>query len=135
MSEFVLYTYETAAGKTVCHAYTRDSTGPLSQAAAAAAGKKLQSSDSGIGYMVLPAELFPGDAPAASAAALHPATAALLRFFGYEHLPPELQVVSKPFGDLARTLAVSNLEGAELTTGLRKLLEAKDCIVRAALSG
>jgi hypothetical protein len=26
-----------------------------------------------------------------------------------------------------------NLEGAELTVGLRKLLEAKDCMVRAAL--
>jgi hypothetical protein len=29
----------------------------------------------------------------------------LLQFFAYEHLPPHLQAVSKPFGDLARELA------------------------------
>lgn len=63
---------------------------------------------------------------------MHPATQALLRFFEYDHLPVNLQEVSKPFYDLAHRFA-GELEGAELTTGLRKLLEAKDCIVRAAL--
>jgi hypothetical protein len=63
---------------------------------------------------------------------MHPATEAILRFFEYEHLPPHLQEVSRPFCELARDMA-SRFEGAELTTGLRKLLEAKDCIVRAAL--
>lgn len=63
---------------------------------------------------------------------MHPATEAILRFFEYEHLPPNLRDVSKPFCDLAHDMA-SRFEGAELTTGLRKLLEAKDCMVRAAL--
>jgi hypothetical protein len=62
----------------------------------------------------------------------HPSTAAILRFFEYQHLPPHLQDVSRPFCELARDLA-ERFEGAELTTGLRKLLEAKDCIVRSAL--
>ena len=57
----------------------------------------------------------------------------LLQFFAYEHLPPHLQTVSKPFGDLARELAESLPANAESTTALRKLLEAKDCAVRAVL--
>ena len=65
---------------------------------------------------------------------MHPATQSLLQFFDYEHLPPHLAEVSKPFHDLAHQVAGMDTEhGAELTTGLRKLLEAKDCIVRAAL--
>jgi hypothetical protein len=63
---------------------------------------------------------------------IHPASAAILRFFAYEHLPVHLQEVSKPFYDLAYDMA-DRFEGPELTTGLRKLLEAKDCMVRAAL--
>lgn len=63
---------------------------------------------------------------------MHPATEAILRYFEYEHLPPHLQAVSKPFAELARNMA-SLLDGPELTVGLRKLLEAKDCCVRAAL--
>lgn len=57
----------------------------------------------------------------------------LLQFFAYEHLPPHLQVVSKPFGDMARELAGSLPANAESTTALRKLLESKDCAVRAVL--
>jgi hypothetical protein len=67
---------------------------------------------------------------------LHPATAALLEFFEYEHLPPHLRAVSEPFCNLAYVLAHNEElqgRGAELTTALRKLLEAKDCAVRAAL--
>jgi hypothetical protein len=63
---------------------------------------------------------------------MHPSTAAILRFFEYEHLPQHLQDVSQPFAELAHDMA-GRFEGAELTTGLRKLLEAKDCMVRAAL--
>lgn len=65
---------------------------------------------------------------------MHPSTQAILRFFEYEHLPERLQRISKPFGDLAREMASLDLEGAEVTVGLRKLLEAKDCFVRAALT-
>lgn len=66
------------------------------------------------------------------ARAIHPATLALLAYFAYDHLPEHLRVVSKPFSDLAHDLAVK-LDGPELTVCLRKMLEAKDCAVRAAL--
>ena len=65
---------------------------------------------------------------------MHPSTKSLLSFFEYKHLPPHLQEVSKPFCDLATSIAsMDTKHGPELTAGLRKLLEAKDCIVRAAL--
>lgn len=57
----------------------------------------------------------------------------LLQFFEYSHLPARLQEVSKPFGDMANALVASLPENPESTTALRKLLEAKDCAVRALL--
>lgn len=63
---------------------------------------------------------------------MHPSTAQILTYFEYDHLPRHLQAVSAPICGLAHKFA-SELEGPELTTGLRKLLEAKDCFVRAAL--
>lgn len=63
---------------------------------------------------------------------MHPSTEAILKFFAYEHLPIKLQEISEPFHRLAY-LSAGKLEGPELTAGLRKLLEAKDCMVRAAL--
>lgn len=57
----------------------------------------------------------------------------ILRFFAFEHLPLKLQAVSKPFSDLAYLMAQTLPECAELSAGLRKLLEAKDCAVRAAI--
>ena len=63
---------------------------------------------------------------------LHPATAQVVRFFAYDHLPEKLQEISKPFGDLALHMAIIQT-GPEVTVGLRKLLEAKDCMVRASL--
>jgi hypothetical protein len=57
----------------------------------------------------------------------------LLRFFTWEHLPADLQAVSRPCGDLAEHMARELPVCAETTAGLRKLLEAKDCFVRAAL--
>ena len=68
---------------------------------------------------------------------MHPSTEALLKFFEYEHLPPKLKIVSEPFYTLANNLVYRAdellLDGPELTVALRKLLEAKDCAVRAAL--
>lgn len=58
----------------------------------------------------------------------------LLQFFSYEHLPAHLQKVSRPFGELAQTLADTLPPNAERTTALRKLLEAKDCAVRAVIA-
>jgi hypothetical protein len=63
----------------------------------------------------------------------HPATTGLLRYFEYAHLPERLQAVSRPCGELAQAMVDELPDGPELTTGLRKLLEAKDCFVRAAL--
>jgi hypothetical protein len=57
----------------------------------------------------------------------------LLKFFEYKRLPPDLQVVSKHFYELAHALAKDLPKSAETTTALRKLLESKDCAVRAAL--
>ena len=73
----------------------------------------------------------------------------LLQFFEYKHLPPRLQMISAPFHDMAhnlcntiernpeRTMALRKLIRSEEHTSelqsLRKLIEAKDCAVRAAI--
>jgi len=57
----------------------------------------------------------------------------ILKYFEFKHLPVGLQGVS---GDVHRLAVImdNNLpECAEKSAGLRKLLEAKDCFVRAAL--
>lgn len=82
------------------------------------------------------------------------------QFFAYEHLPPKLQAVSKPFCVLARIIlgtdhvgqdaanAIDPNDGGppipiyafplpwnpERTVALRKLLEAKDAAVRAVIA-
>ncbi|WP_067483749.1 hypothetical protein [Actinomadura hibisca] len=63
----------------------------------------------------------------------HPGTQHLARHFEYDHLPEHLQAVSRPCGELAEEMIRALPDGPELTAGLRKLLEAKDCFVRAAL--
>ena len=57
----------------------------------------------------------------------------LMQFFTFAHLPANLQTVSKPCGELAKLMDDTLPETAEKTAGLRKLLEAKDCFVRALL--
>ena len=64
---------------------------------------------------------------------MHPAISHVLKFFAYEHLPERLQKISKPFGTLAQELAERAPDNQETTVALRKLLEAKDAAVRAAL--
>jgi hypothetical protein len=64
---------------------------------------------------------------------MHPAIAQIFQYFAYAHLQPPLQAVSKPCHDLAAAMIAMLRENPELTVGLRKLLEAKDCFVRAAL--
>ena len=61
-------------------------------------------------------------------------TPPILKFFKYDHLPPKLQEVSRACSELA-TRMVQHLpeNSTELYIGLRKLLEAKDCFVRAQL--
>lgn len=58
---------------------------------------------------------------------------AIARYFDYEHLPAHLQETSRLFSDLAELMITTLPQGPEVTAGLRKLLEAKDCFVRAAL--
>lgn len=57
----------------------------------------------------------------------------ILKFFGYEHLPHKLQQYSAPFADVAEWIVAHVPRNAERTVALRKLLEAKDAAVRAAL--
>lgn len=57
----------------------------------------------------------------------------ILRYFAYEHLPEKLQGVSRPFYDLAHDIDHTLPGGPEKSVALRKLLEAKDAAVRAAL--
>lgn len=59
----------------------------------------------------------------------------ILRYFETEHLPLHLGLVSRPFQSLAWATAKNMPYCAETSAGLRKLLEAKDCVVRAALEG
>ncbi len=56
----------------------------------------------------------------------------MLQFFSYAHLPPHLAEVSSPFCDLAHTICTLP-RNPERTVALRKLLESKDCAVRAVL--
>ena len=56
-----------------------------------------------------------------------------MKHFAYGHLPPHLKEVSRPICDLAEQMDISLPDGPEKSAGLRKLLEAKDCFVRAKL--
>jgi hypothetical protein len=75
----------------------------------------------------------------------------ILQFFAYEHLPPKLAAVSRPFCELAHEIVgiLPSPNGAsretllplgglprnpERTVALRKLLEAKDAAVRALVA-
>lgn len=58
----------------------------------------------------------------------------ILAFFEYNHLPEHLQEVSRGISDIAKEMDSNLKPSAELSAGLRKLLEAKDCFVRAKVS-
>lgn len=57
----------------------------------------------------------------------------IMKHFKFEHLPENLQRVSKPVCSLAASVEDYLPACPEKSAGLRKLLEAKDCFVRAAL--
>lgn len=57
----------------------------------------------------------------------------LLQFFAYLHLPAHLQDISRPLGEMAQLMVDTLPANPERSAGLRKLLEAKDCFVRAKL--
>jgi hypothetical protein len=57
----------------------------------------------------------------------------MLQYFEYSHLPPKMQAISMPFGELAKLMVDQLPRNPERTVMLRKLLEAKDCAVRASI--
>lgn len=63
----------------------------------------------------------------------HPGTVSVAKYFAFEHLTGDPREVSQQCHDLAEAMVDELPDGPELTAGLRKLLEAKDCFVRAAL--
>lgn len=57
----------------------------------------------------------------------------MLQFFNYSHLPEKMQGISKGFSIQAHGLVKTLPRNPERTAALRKLLEAKDCAVRASI--
>jgi hypothetical protein len=58
----------------------------------------------------------------------------MIGYFSYKHLPEHLQVISKPFHDLAVVLIDTLPDNREKEKALDKLLEAKDAAVRSNLN-
>lgn len=59
----------------------------------------------------------------------------MMRNFRYAHLPLHLQDVSLRFAALARWIVDNIPSSPERTVALRKVLEGKDCAVRARIEG
>lgn len=57
----------------------------------------------------------------------------MMQFFGYTHLPENLRAVSEPFCRMAEDVCCNLPRNPERTVCLRKLMEAKDCAVRARI--
>jgi hypothetical protein len=58
----------------------------------------------------------------------------VIKFFSYEHLPAgPLRDTSEMVAKLAQEMETRLPDGPEKSAGMRKLLEAKDCFVRAML--
>jgi hypothetical protein len=66
----------------------------------------------------------------------HASTRQIARWFSYGHLPAGTpRHISAMCAALAGQMVSELADNPELVTGLRKLLEAKDCFVRAAIAG
>lgn len=63
----------------------------------------------------------------------HVAVAAMARKFAWGQLPEHLQEISRPIAIAAATMAELLPDGPDLTDGLRKLWEAKNSFVVAAI--
>jgi len=64
----------------------------------------------------------------------HPSVVQVTRFYEFNHLPEPLYTVAHQCATL-KDLMLANIEDdPELVIGLRKLLEAKDCFVRASVA-
>lgn len=59
-----------------------------------------------------------------------------IQYFKFEHLPDgKLKDISKLCASFAHLMEKRLPDGPEKSAGMRKLLEAKDCFIRAALDG
>lgn len=58
----------------------------------------------------------------------------MLEFFAFSHLPERLRYVSAVFCSAAMMTVAMCPRNAERTVALRKLLESKDCAVRAVIA-
>lgn len=56
-----------------------------------------------------------------------------INYFEFEHLPEPLREVAEPISELAHMMLDNIVYSEQLEIGLQKLLEAKDCFVRARL--
>lgn len=63
----------------------------------------------------------------------HPSVRHFEPLFSIDHLPSHLQPIAAPFATLAKVTLSQLEDGPELAAGLRKLVEAKDCLVRQAV--
>lgn len=68
-----------------------------------------------------------------SAPTMHPAVRQALRGLNCDHLPEDLRAVAEPFREVGLMMAEELPSDPEVTRGLHKLVEAKDCAVRAAV--
>jgi hypothetical protein len=59
----------------------------------------------------------------------------MMKWLSYEHLPEELQGCVKSYRKLGTTICQLIPAGPERTVALRKLVESKDCAVRAIIEG
>lgn len=58
----------------------------------------------------------------------------VMQFFEFSHLPVNLQYISSPFYDLAQSIHETLPNNEQKIMALHKLLEAKDCAVRAVVA-
>lgn len=65
---------------------------------------------------------------------LHPSTKSLLGFFQFRHLPPPLQEVTCGFASIVAGVVALPGNSPEKTVVLRKLLEARDALIRVVES-
>jgi hypothetical protein len=74
------------------------------------------------------------DSPERDLSERHSSVSHVAQFFSFDHLRAgPLRETSRACHDLAFQMIHELPDSPELTAGLRKLLEAKDCFVRAAL--
>jgi hypothetical protein len=64
----------------------------------------------------------------------HSSVEAVTKYFEHNHLPEPLFSIAYKCSTLKDEMLANLEDDPELTVGLRKLLEAKDCFVRAAVS-